>query len=99
MGPEGEHPDIVFSEETGPVRSFAQKSPPVLHRWIIRHSGGIINDSLHASYVLVVLAVLAVIASIFAYPKQDLGRLAPTEKAFLKQGGAPQSYDAALFLQ
>lgn len=98
MGPIDEQSRVIFDEEAGSVQSFTSE-PPALHRWIIRHSGGVINDSRHANYALIALVVISIIASFLAYPKRDSGNLAPTERTFLKQGGSPQSYDATLFPQ
>jgi len=57
---------IVFEDEDlQRHRESFQTSTPKIVRWVIKYSGGIINDEKQANYFLIGFVVVAVIISLF----------------------------------
>jgi len=50
--------------ERQPTQTFFPGTPKII-RWVIKYSGGLVKDEKQASYVLIGLAVVAIIVSLF----------------------------------
>ncbi len=66
MDQNNEPPKIVFEGEEfqRPSQSFQAPTPKIVE-WVIKYSGGYVKDGQQANYVLLGMAALAIIVSLF----------------------------------
>jgi len=58
--------DEKFNKQRPQIPLYLPGTPKII-QWIIKYSGGLIKDERQAAYVLIGLAVLAVIISLFLF--------------------------------